>query len=430
MKNYTLLYTFFICILLFNCQKQNNAITQKNDYQKYLGIKTNKNLELANSEITYWENKYKAAPNQTSYLNIIAAYYTDCFMSNFEVNNLYKTEELLLKANNLYNEKDVTTLHALAKNYITQHRFKEALVLAEKAQKIGEKRKENNLLIFDIQMELGNYKEAKKYLDLNYNINDFDYLIRAAKWNDHLGDLETAIKMMEKAAKKAELNENKTLKIWAYSNLGDMYGHAGKIKESYQKYLQTLQEDPNNYYALKGIAWIAFSYEKNTTEAKRIINSISKKHQSPDFYLFLAEIAAYENNIQEEKNQINKYFSTLKTKNFGVMYNKYNVLLYTENKVNMSKALVIAEQEIKNRPTPESYDLLAWTYFNLGNKEIALDICTKFIANKTHEPAINYHLAEIYKANNLVEKVKPIKKDLQESLFELGPNMQDQIEKL
>ena len=57
-------------------------------------------------------------------------------------------------------------------------------------------------------MELGNYAEAKKNLSKFYNTEDFDYLIRMAKWNDHIGDLPTAIKLMEKATSKAELNEN------------------------------------------------------------------------------------------------------------------------------------------------------------------------------------------------------------------------------
>jgi hypothetical protein len=35
-------------------------------------------------------------------------------------------------------------------------------------------------------------------------MNDYDYLIRLAKWNDHKGDLKTAITFMEKARDIAE----------------------------------------------------------------------------------------------------------------------------------------------------------------------------------------------------------------------------------
>jgi hypothetical protein len=43
----------------------------------------------------------------------------------------------------------------------------------------------------------------------------------------------------------------------------------GRIQESYDSYLKTLAIDPNYSYALKGIAWIVFSHERNTKEAKK-----------------------------------------------------------------------------------------------------------------------------------------------------------------
>jgi hypothetical protein len=41
----------------------------------------------------------------------------------------------------------------------------------------------------------------------------------------------------------------------------------GRIQESYDSYLKNIRID-NYSYALKGIAWIVFSHERNTKEAK------------------------------------------------------------------------------------------------------------------------------------------------------------------
>lgn len=430
MKISNLLKIIVFTISISSCKNENTNITKASDYNHYLNISANKNKELAENEIDFWQKKYNAAPNQISYLNQIAGYYTALFEYTFEVNDLYKAEELLLKVNTASNFSEVGPLRALAKNYITQHRFREAYILANKALKIGEGYKETQKLLFDVNMELGNYTAAKENLTKIYNTEDFDYLIRMAKWNDHIGDLPTAITLMEKATSKAELNDNKTLKVWAYSNLGDMYGHAGRISDSYKYYLKTLKEDSTNYYALKGIAWIAFSHEKNTKEANRIIDIISKKHNSPDFKLFKAEMAEFNHNEEEKNKYLEDYFNLLQKRNYGVMYNKYNAILFADNKKDAVKSLEIAYQEIKNRPTPESYDLLAWANFNLGNTKKALDICEKHIVNKSFEPEINYHLAEIYKANKMENKIKPIKEDLMASIYELGPNMKEKIEKL
>ena len=430
MKKFNLLMLFFATLVMISCEKKPDQVTNPKDYNAFLEMKENKSLDFAKSEIDFWQKKFDAAPNQITYLSQIASNYSKLFEITGNINDLYKTEELLLKSNEAFKYVYVGTIRSLGRNYISQHRFKEALVLANKALAIGEGMKETQKLLFDANMELGNYTEAQKNLSALTDTKDFDYLIRISKWNDHLGDLKTAISFMEKAKDVAIINDNKALEIWTFSNLGDLNGHAGNIKKSYDYYLKTLAIEPNNSYALKGIAWIAFSHEKNTTEAKRIIDVVSKKHNSPDFYLLKAKIAEYEKNTVEENQNLISYFKMLTSNNYGAMYNKYNTLIYAEDKTTACKALEIAKIEVEHRPTPDSYDLLAWSYFNMGDKKKALEIIQKYVANKSFEPILNYHLATIYKANNLVVKIAPIKKELQSSLYELGPVFEQKINNL
>jgi tetratricopeptide (TPR) repeat protein len=420
----------FTILSLFSCEKKPSQITHTSDYNKYLSVKGNKSLTFARAEINFWQKKFDAAPNQISYLSIIAANYATLFEYTGAIKNLYKTEELLTKSNEAYGYSRVATIRSLARNYIAQHRFKEALVLANKAFVIGEGLKETQKLLFDVQMELGNFPQAVKNLNAIRDLKEYDYLIRLAKWNDHKGDLKTAITFMEKARDIAEKEDNKVLKIWSYSNLGDFYGHAGRIQESYDSYLKTLALDPNYSYALKGIAWIVFSHERNTVEAKRIVEAIEVTHNTPDFYLLKSQIAQFEGNKKEEMSNRNAYFSLLQKNNYGAMYNKYNVLIYADDKQTAAKALEIAKIEIDHRPTPDSYDLLAWSYLNLGENKKALEIAKNHVVGKSFEPKVQYHLAMIYKSNNLAQKTKPIKEELLSSIYELGPNLEKKVHQL
>jgi phosphopantetheine adenylyltransferase len=416
-----------LCLLAMGCDKKSETVTNAADYNKYLINDKNKSLAFTKGEIIFWQNKYDKAPNQLSYLSVLASNYSKLFEITANIDDLLKAEELLVKSNETYKYSNVGTIRSLARNYISQHKFREALTLAQKAETIGEGIKETHKLLFDVQMELGNYAEAEKNLKLLNDQQDFDYLIRAAKWNDHLGDLKTTIALMEKAKVKAEKFNNNYLKIWTYSNLGDFNGHAGNIQKSYEYYLKTLAVDPNNCYALKGIAWIVFSHEKNTKEANRIIDIVDKKHNSPDFYLLKSQIAEYENNTEMRSENLETYFKMLDSNKYGAMYNRYNALIFAENKYTVHKALEIAKVEINHRPTPDSYDLLAWSYYNMGNKQKALEIAQQHIAGKSFEPKLNYHLAVIYKANNQMDKVAPIKEELLKSTFELGPNLERKI---
>lgn len=416
-----------ICIIVgLNACNTNKLerVTDSMDYDKYLKISP---VETTSKYFNLWDSKIQQDSLQLMSLGIVAGEYSRYFQGTGEIQYLKKAERSLDKAVEVAAIGKAGFYRALARNYISQHRFKEALTLAEMARKKGSGVPESQNLLFDVHMELGNYDQAKSYLDSISNSSDFGYLIRMAKWMDHKGDLEYAISLMEKAKVKAEHLKSKELRLWSYTNLADYYGHAGRIEDSYSLYLRALEIDPQNAYAKKGIAWIVFSYEKNPREALRILDSVTQNYMAPDYYLLKSEIANYMGDEMESFAQLDQYFNAVKNPAYGDMYNAYNVPIYLERTEQFGKALEIAEREVQNRPTPHSYDLLAYAYFKTGNKAKALDIINDHIAGKTYEPSIQFHMAEIYKAMGQEEQVKVLKKELLSAGYELGPEMEHKI---
>ena len=419
-----------VILLLGNCTRQKETVTKLADYEQYLDTGKNTALEKVQTEKDFWENKLEKHPDQYAYLQPLAAAYAGMFEVSGTISHLLKAEALLLEANARLDHKNAGLQRALARNYITQHRFKEALTVLKNAEQTGEDLKNTQQMLFDVHLELGNITQAEEYLGKIKAMNEFDYLIRLSKWSDYKGNLDAAIKYMEKAIPLAEASGNKGLQSWAYSNLADFYGHAGRIEDAYSHYLKTLEINPDHAYALKGIAWIAFSYEKDVEKAQRIMDVVTAKYKTPDTYLFKAELAAYNGDKSLEAEHMKKYQRLLATNNYGVMYDKHNTLLWAEDNSTLDKAMALAMQEVANRPTAQSYDLLAWTYLGKGNEKKALEIALKHVIGKTYEPEVQYHIAEIYKANNMHKEAKALKKELMESLFELGPNMETRIMEL
>jgi Tfp pilus assembly protein PilF len=315
----------------------------------------------------------------------------------------------------------------MGKCYITQHEFQKANSVLLKAKVLGDKMDETNKMLFDVKMEIGEYAEAEKYLNSIENKSSFDHLIRRSKWEDHLGNLDRAIVFMESAVKQAELKKNDELMKWSYTNLADFYGHAGKISDSYDYYLKTLKIDKTNAYALKGIAWILYSHEKNIEGAEQILTALKKWHSSPDYLILQSELAEYNEDVVQKNRWINKYFEQINKPENGKMYNKYKIKLLAEEKKEYTKSQQIADQEIILRPTPQSYCALAWTKFLAGNEKEALKIVEAKVAGKSLEPELLYQIAEIYKANDQIEKVANLKQELFESVFELGPVTEKKI---
>ncbi len=415
-------------LMVFSCQEQTlQKITKKEDYNQYLTATpaktTSKYFEL-------WDEKIKPDSMQLMSFGIVAGQYNTYFQATGDISYLKKAEKALERAVTIAAIGESGYYRSLARNYISQHRFREAAEWASKARAKGSGVLESQSLLFDVHMELGNYVAAEKYLDSIKDMSSFGYLIRLAKWNDHKGDLNTTITYMELALEKAEKSKNEDLRLWAYTNLADYYGHAGRIRDSYSFYLKALALDPQNAYAKKGIAWITFSYEKDPVEALRILDSVTAHYKAPDYYLLKSEIAAYMKDDAARLSNLDRYFKAVTNSDYGVMYNAYNVTLLLDTTQHPEKALELANEEVQNRPTAHSYGLLAYAHFKLGDLDKALSITDEYITGKTFEPGVLLYAAEIYKADGRMEAVKELKTELAGAAYELGPSREVRIRNL
>tara|TARA_R100000935_G_scaffold55682_2_gene85922 strand:+ start:8613 stop:9908 length:1296 start_codon:yes stop_codon:yes gene_type:complete len=429
-----LYHSFYIAIalLVVSCaETEDNSIqvTSPEDYEASLSTTTTKNYTNAVAERDFWSNKMSEDTTGVGSLSPLAGSYTTIFETTGDVQNLYNAEKLYKKgiSNSAHNKDGFT--RSLAHNYIAQHRFKEAKeILEESYNGISNKRATEHML-FDVYMELGQYDDAYQMLERVKNNSDYNYLIRVAKWSDYKGDLDSAIRFLEKARDIADSRKSKPLRIWTYTNLGDFYGHAGRIQDAYTEYLKTLRLDPENAYAKKGIAWIVYSAEKNTEEATKILDSVMVHHKAPDYYLLKAEMAAYENNEAESEKFTNQFLNAVEQSAYGAMYNAYLIEIYADT--HPEKALQLAKTEVANRATPESYHLLALAQLKSSMKQEALQTIKDHVEGKTSEPMALYHSALVYKANEgYNEKLKMLKTELLEAEFEVGPVLFKKIQEL
>lgn len=419
---------FIVIITLVSCNLgENPKVTNAEDYNAFLKVDAEK---TTSRQYELWNSKIKPDSMQIASFGMVAQEYNRYFKNTGKIEYLKKAEQCLTKAVDIAAVNKAGFYRSLGRNYISQHRFKEALQMALAAQKMGSGVEQTQSLLFDAYMELGYYDKAEETLSLLKDKNSFGYLIRIAKWKDYKGDLDATIAYMEKAKQLAEMSNNTNLKIWSYTNIADYYGHAGRIKDSYKYYLKSLELEPHNAYAKKGIAWIAFSYERNPTEAFRILNAITKNYNAPDYYLLKAEIAEYQQNNTEKLKNMDRYIKAVENPAYGAMYNAYNVNFYLDYTDLYGKALEIAKEEVNNRETPESYMLLAHSFYKKGDVLNAVSIIKKHIDGKTFEPHILYNAAEIYKAAGDTKKVKELKAELTDAIYELGPNMEKKIANL
>ncbi|MEM7187608.1 MAG: tetratricopeptide repeat protein [Bacteroidota bacterium] len=428
MKKHIILLGMVWLAIACNTKPESEEITRVADYNGYLDTQNTATWDQALDSKEFWSKRLRPDSSGVGDLAPLAGAYEQLFNQSGNSQFLCDAESLYEKGMAISAQGKDGFARGLARNYISQHRFEEAYKLLQETFAGPSNKRETQLQLFDAAMEVGDYEAAYTHLEAVKDFSDYHYLIRLSKWSDYRGDLDNAIKYIEQAMAIAESRDNRALRIWTYSNLADYYGHAGRISDSYQHYLKTLALQPDNAYAKKGIAWILYSEEKNTSEAHRVLDSIMKTHQLPDYFLLKAELFEFESKQEEATNAMRRFLSSVSSGNYGGMYNTYLIEYYAEE--DPEKANWIVQKELKNRATPEIYHLLALVQLNKGEAEQALETITNHVEGKTYEPMALYHSALVYKANKQMEKVTEIREELLEAAYELGPLLAGKIEAL
>lgn len=420
-KLYSLL---IISLLAFSCQRQHQNIVDKADYNNLIESPQARGADI-NTEIDFWTKRTSKSPN--SYLNIsqLARLYSQRFRADGAIEDIHKSDSLYHQVLKLNPFNNASTFRALSANAVTKHQFIKAKDYALAALKEGEDQAASYYMLFDALMELGEFPSARAALNRQKSKTSFDYLARASKLADHDGDLNQAISLMEKAYDRVK--SDKSVYSWSISNLGDMYGHAGRIEDSYQAYIKVLNHNPQHWHSWKGLAWINFAHDNNMEEAKRILKHIDSKSNDPQIKLMLAEIAEFEGNLDEALSLKKNYYAEASSESYFGMHNKYLILLESEDLSMTEAAIARASSEQEKRPTPQVYDLLAWSYLQHGNPEKALALAESFVEGKSFEPEVLYHLGVIYKTNGQKRKGNSYLKEALESEFELGPLTTERI---
>jgi Tfp pilus assembly protein PilF len=407
-----------------------SPVTHLSDYAQYLQPgNRNAGLQFIDEELSFWSSRLQQMPGDIISSSKIAGLLTRRFSYSGDIREIKKADSLYQLVNKLNRINSSSTYRSLAANCITQHQFMQAEKYIDSALRLGDDKYLTVLMEFDVAMELGEYSRARMALNSLADKKSFEYLIRKAKYEDHAeGDLDGAIRTMEQAYEKEK--NTSALFLWTRSNLGDMYGHANRFRESYQCYLDVLKRDPNYYHALKGIAWLAFSHDKDIAQSRQILNYLKQKHPVPDYELMLADIATYEQDEQSKQQHLEKYVELTQNVLYGGMYNKYSFQLESGELDNARKSLEIAQQEVHNRPTPESYSWLAYAYCKNGEVFKATEIARIYVENKCFEPDSKYYLGLIYQRAGNNNKARKYLLAAKESSYELGPVIARQIDQL
>jgi hypothetical protein len=416
----------YICLLLsglplfFSCNSKNDRIVDQHYVDSVLANYSPSLQQMTNEQnLLFWKNKMQTRPED--FVN--GPEYGSALLVNFKskgnINDLVRSDSLLHRTHEGYSQKEPNVLRALTYYAVLQHQFVQADSLLQEAQKIDGISNPGNLFTeFDVCFERGNYARAKTILALLKKDRSYPYLFRLSKYEHYEGSFDSAAFHMMAAASIAQ---SSFLKQTALSNAGDLYLHNGDCRKAYSAYMDCLKINPSDFHSLGKIAVIALLHDKKIELAKRILDLITANNASPEYILLKEQIAEAEHN-RASQAMLSKIFES-ETANppYGLMYSKYLIDLYTGILAQPSKAVALAEKEISNRATPQTYCWYAWALLCHGDTAKAFQTYQSFVSKKPLEALELYYMGRLMQSLNKRYNAQQFFSAAYKNRFDLSP---------
>jgi tetratricopeptide (TPR) repeat protein len=324
-----------------------------------------------------------------------------------------KALEKSLNLESTHAEASPATKH-LATVYYAEHRFDDALALAQKAMDLNPRDVTPYALIGDAQSEMGEYEKAWAAYRKLQNLGDgqsansgLQYLeqSRASVESFLTGDSEAAIDHMRRAVDISVTSRMARESIaWTQFTLGDYYLQLGDLADAQAAYRDALKAYPDYHRALTGLAKVS-SAQGHLSEAISFYEKAISIIPLPAYAAALADLEAKAGNTVEAKKQFElvAYIGRLNAFNQTV-YNRELAMFYADHDVHLPQALELARKEFEIRHDVYTWDALAWALYKNSETEQAAAAIKQALRLNTKDALLLFHAGMIYE--RLGEKEK------------------------
>ena len=316
-------------------------------------------------------------------------------------------------------------LLSLAGYKILQHQFNEAKNLIDAVTQMRAEKFATQMMSFDASFELGDEYHTSNILRQTRSQDDYAYNFRLSKLDHYKGRIDSSIVHMMKAAMLAD--SNSYLRTAALSNAADLYVHDGQLRKARDLYEECLRVNNCDFHSLIGLGWLALVHDGNDSLAKKIFLFAHSKMKSPDALLKISQ--ANELNDQALANKWAIAFTEqAMLPQYGNMYNKYLIQVYTSILNDPSKALILAQKEISNRNTPQTNAWLAWCLFLNGKKYEAYTVYRQSVSGRPLEGLELYWMGKLMKGLGKGYAAQQFFKAAEKNKYDLSPAMRKDLD--
>lgn len=287
----------------------------------------------------------------------------------------------------------------LAEVYMGEHRFAEALAMAQKALALGSGDVSPFAIVGDAYADMGEYSEAaQSYARLTPP--GVTLSPRAAYARDSrisylkfvAGDTAEAIRLMKAAVAEGTESQIPGENLaWLNYELGEYYTQAGNTGAADAAYRAALSIHPGDYRALASLARLRANGGRYD-EAILLYQKAIAVVPMPVFAAELGDLYAKTGRWEEAEKEYRlvEYIGRLGQIN-QVLHNRDLALFYADHDRKLPEALALARKEFEVRHDVYTWDALAWALFRNGHYDEASQASEHALHFGTRDALLLYH---------------------------------------
>jgi tetratricopeptide (TPR) repeat protein len=417
---------FIYCLVLISvCScNQNKPIVKESFVDTLISNYTPSTVAVINEkDLAFWKSRVDTMPESLVDLKKYASALASRFHIYGDINDLKQADSIMQKLVDEY--KEPGSLLTLAGYKMLQHQFSEAKKCIDTVIEMKAEKYATQMMLFDADFELGDLYHASLILRDNYSPREYAYNFRQSKLDHNRGELGAAIEHMLKAA---ELSGSAAyLRTAALSNAADLCIHDGNLKKAANLYEQCIQFNSCDFHSVMGLGWIALVHDKNEKLATKIFSFVRDRMKSPDALLKLSQASELTDSTASKEYAM-EFVKKASGADYGNMYNKYLIQLYTGILNDPASALAIAQKEISNRATSQTYAWLAWTLFASGKQQGAYQVFQNHVSGRSLEALELYWMGRMMKGLGKGYNEQQFFKAAEKNKYDLSPEMRKDLE--
>lgn len=292
--------------------------------------------------------------------------------------------------------------------YLSQHRFKEALAIAERTRTMRPHDAWSHGVAGDAYIELGDYDKAFDAFDTMVKMRpSAAAYARVAYARELQGNLHGALQAMEMAA-EATTPHDPEAQAWHFVQIGHLYFQMARLDEARRAFEHADFVFPGHPYALNGLARVKAA-EDDYRGALLIYRSLLEKGATPELAAHVGDLYRLLGNAQEAERHY-LVAETLEREGWKLEEPQPAALarFLADRDRDIPEAVRLAEKAARSRHDIFTDDALAWAYFKAGRIGEALAASERARRTGTRDRRILYHGAAIARAAGDDEKAREL----------------------